>query len=114
PEKKKGRGGRPVKAVRKEIRTGVRLTKAEYFIVKEKARIADLRYTVYIRQMALHGQVNARLNHEERAYIRQLINIGTNLNQIAKTAHKEGILSAMLLFENYRSQIDDLLNRLKR
>ena len=113
-EKKKGKGGRPAKAVRKEIRTGVRFTKAEYFIVKEKAIKARMRYTGYIRQMALFGGVIARLNDEERAYVKQLIGMANNINQVSKQAHKEGMLSAMLLFESYRQQIDNILNWLKR
>ncbi|UPK72856.1 plasmid mobilization protein [Chitinophaga filiformis] len=113
-EKKKGKGGRPPKAIRKEICTGVRFTKTEYFIVREKAIKAGLRYTVYVRQMALFGGVIARLSNDERTYIKQLIGMANNINQVSKQAHKEGMLNAMLLFESYRKQIDRLLNRLRR
>ncbi|SHN34473.1 plasmid mobilization relaxosome protein MobC [Chitinophaga sp. CF418] len=112
-EKNKGKGGRPPKAVKKEICTGVRFTRAEYFIVRERATKAGLRYTGYIRQMALFGSVIARLTDEERSYIKQLIGMANNVNQVSKQAHKEGMLNAMLLFESYRQQIDSILNRLR-
>lgn len=113
-EKKKGKGGRPPKAIRKEVCTGIRFTKAEYFIVKEKAIKARMRYTAYIRQMTLFGTVIARLNNEERSYIKQLVGLANNFNQVSKLAHKEGMLSAILLFEKYRTQLDEVLNWLRR
>ncbi len=59
-------GGRPKKAVKKESITGVRFSAIEYFLVKQKASKAGLGITVYIRQMALDGEVVARMSEEER------------------------------------------------
>jgi hypothetical protein len=112
-QKKRGKGGRPAQAVKKDIRSGIRFTKAEYFIVREKAAKAGMRYTGYVRQTALYGQVVARLTEAETGYIRQLIGMATNFNQVAKVAHKEGMLSAMLLFESYRNRLDELLKQLR-
>lgn len=106
-------GGRPVKAIKREAATGVRFTRAEYFIVKHKAAKTGLRITQYIREMALEGKVMARLSPEERSHIRQLVGMANNLNQLTKTAHKEGILTAMMLFEKYTKQLDELLYKLK-
>lgn len=105
------KGGRPAKAVKKEKQTGIRFTKAEYFVIKNKAAKAGTLLTAYIRHMALHGQIKERLNDEERTIARQLIAMATNINQIAKCAHEQGMLSALLLFEKYRSFFDDLLKR---
>ncbi|MCW3464904.1 plasmid mobilization protein [Chitinophaga nivalis] len=80
-EKRKGKGGRPPKAVRKEIRTGVRFTKAEYFIVKEKAIKARMHYTGYIRQMALFGSVTAHLTRNRRISN----NLANNINQVSNS-----------------------------
>ena len=107
-------GGRPRKPVRRESVTGVRFTKAEYFVVKQKAAMSGLGITVYIRQMALQGQVIARMNEEERQFVRQLVGMTNNMNQLTKKAHQEGLLIAMLFFENYRNQLDVLLQKLKR
>ncbi|GAA0548163.1 plasmid mobilization protein [Chitinophaga japonensis] len=112
-KKKKGKGGRPAKNVKLEVRSGVRFSRTDFFIVKEKARKARMRYTVYIRHMAIHGQVTARLSQEERQDFRQLSGMGNNLNQLAKIARRDGMLSAMVLFESYREQLDGILNRIR-
>lgn len=106
-------GGRPKKVVKREAATGVRFTKAEYFIVKQKANKAGYRITQYIRIMALEGQVIARLNPTEKELIPQLIGMANNLNQLTKKAHQESLLKALLLFEKYRVELDWILNRLK-
>ncbi len=113
-QKKKGKGGRPIKPVKKDVRTGVRFTKSEYFLVKGMALKAGMRYTGYIRHMALFGAVVPRLNDEERAWLKLLIGMANNINQISKQAHKDGIPSAMLAFESYRQQLDNVINWLKR
>jgi hypothetical protein len=112
-QKEKLMAGRPRKAIKREAATGVRFTKAEYFIVKQKAGTSGLKLTEYIRKMAIEGMVTARLNEEERNFIRQLIGMANNLNQLTKKAHQEGMLIAILHFERYRNEIDQLLRKLK-
>jgi hypothetical protein len=112
--KKKHSVGRPKKDVKKQVVTAVRFTKTEYFVVKQKASKAGLRVTVYIRQMALQGQVISKMNDEERQFVRDLVGMSNNINQLAKKAHQEGLLKALLLFERYRDQLDLLLQRMKR
>jgi hypothetical protein len=112
-EKRHG-GGRPKKSIKRESATGVRFTKAEYFIIKQRAFKAGVRVTTYIREMALDGSVITRTSEEERHFIRQLIGISNNLNQLAKKAHQEGLLTATLHFEKYRNIIDELLEQLKQ
>jgi hypothetical protein len=63
--------------------------------------------------MALNGQVIAKLNEEERHFVRQLIGMSNNINQLAKRAHQEGLLKALLSFESYRGQLDNLLQKMK-
>ena len=89
-------GGRPKKTVKRLAATGVRFTKAEYFIVKQKAEKAGYRITQYIRVMSIKGQVIARLSPLEKEMIPQLIGMSNNLNQLAKKAHQAGLLTAML------------------
>ena len=110
-----GTGGRPKQAVKREVITGVRFTKTEYFIIKHKASKAGLRITSYIRQMALNGQIKVvKLNEEERQFVRQLIGMSNNLNQLTKRCHQEGALTAILHFENYRKALDEVLERLRK
>jgi hypothetical protein len=108
------RGGRPKKDVKKLIVTAVRFTKVEHFIVKQKALKAGLGVSVYLRLMALNGQVIAKLSEEERHIVRDLIGMSNNINQLAKRAHQEGLLKALLSFESYRDQLDALLQKMKR
>jgi len=94
----KHKNGRPKKAVKKEIVRSIRFSKAEYFIVKQHASKSGLKITVYIRQMALHGKIISRLNEEERQFVRQLIGMANNLNQLTKKGHQEGFITAVLMF----------------
>ena len=109
----KYKGGRPRKVVRREIIKGIRFTKAEYYIVKQKALKAGIKICFYIRETALNGKVISRLNEEERLFVRQLIGMANNLNQLTKKGHQEGLLTAVLLFEKYKNIIDELLEKLK-
>jgi len=110
----KQKNGRPKKAVKKEIVRSVRFSKTEYFIVKQHASKSGLKITVYIRQMALQGQIIARLSEEERQFVRQLIGMANNLNQLTKMGHQEGFITSVLMFEKYKNVIDELLEKLKK
>jgi hypothetical protein len=110
---KKKKAGRRKKEVKKEIRAAVRFTKAEYFIVKEKAAIAGITVSKYIRRVAINQQVSVRLTDEETKISRHLVGISNNLNQIAKACHDEGVLKAMAYFQHYRNLIDGLLKKLE-
>lgn len=104
--------GRPAKFIKREIRASVRFTKTEYFIIRQKASKAGIKASAYIRQIAINGAVMTRLNEEERQFVRQLIGMANNLNQLAKNSYKEGMLKTMVYFEDYRTQFDVLLKKL--
>jgi Bacterial mobilisation protein (MobC) len=105
--------GRPKKAVKKEIITGTRFSKAEHFIVQQKAGKAGLKLTEYVRTMAIKGEVKSRMSEEDRHNVRQLVGMANNLNQLTKLAHQQGMMRVMIYFEEYRNQIDGLLKALK-
>ena len=109
----KNKGGRPKAQVSRTV-TSLRLTKAERFIIKNKANKAGIAITAYIRQMAVHGKVSARLSEEEGQFVRELIGISNNLNQLVKKANLGQFLSAVLEFEKYRNIIDELLEKLRK
>jgi hypothetical protein len=110
----KHKGGRPRKLVKREITKGIRFTKAEYYIVKQKASKAGTKICFYIREIALNGKIISRLNEEERLFVRQLIGMANNLNQLTKKGHQESLLTAVLMFEKYKNHIDEILEKLKR
>ena len=110
----KHNGGRPKKLVKRETITGVRFTKVEYYVVKQKASKSGIGITLYIRQMALHGKILPRMNEEERQFVRQLVGMANNLNQLTRKGHQEGMLTAVLMFDKYKNIIDELLEKMKR
>ena len=110
-EHKKG-SGRPAKTIKKDIRTAVRFSKLEYFVVRQKVEKAGIKVSAYVRQTAIASVVINRLSEEERQFVRQLIGMANNLNQLAKNSHQEGMLKTMLYFERFRNQIDIILNKL--
>jgi hypothetical protein len=110
---KRKKTGRPAKAVKKEVRASIRLTRPEYFIIKEKAAKAGLTAAAYIRQVAIYATVKTRLTEEERHFVRQLVGLANNINQLTKAAHQERLLSVLRHFESYRRQIDALLEKLQ-
>ncbi|HEY4147313.1 MAG TPA: plasmid mobilization relaxosome protein MobC [Chitinophagaceae bacterium] len=110
--KKKKKAGRPPKAIKREIRVCIRFTRSEYFIIREKAAGAGLKASALIRQAAIQARINSRLTDEERHFVRQLIGMANNLNQLAKNCHQEGVPRAMLYFEGYRKHLDELLKKL--
>ena len=107
------KGGRPKKTVIRDRTTGIRFSKTEYLIIQDKAKKAGLKMTVFIRQSALDSRIISRLTMEEKIQIQNLIGQSRNINQIAKACHTEGISSALLYFENFRGQIDQILQKLK-
>jgi len=110
---KKHSGGRPKKHVKREITKGIRFTTLEFYIVKNKAARSEVGVTDYIRQMAIQGKIISRLTEEERQFVRQLVGMANNINQLTKKGHQEGFLKAVLMFEEYRQLLDQLLEKLK-
>lgn len=112
-ESKINKGGRPKKAIKRISVTGVRFTNQEFSIIKNKAQTAGLKHTVFIRQMAIHGHVIARITTEERQQIIALVGIANNINQMAKKAHQEGLVKSAISFEQLLLKIELILGRVK-
>ncbi len=91
-------GGRPVKTKKRNIIKGIRFTLDEYLIIKTKAGKAGKNLTTYIRQAALEQSIKPSLSGDERHYVRQLIGMANNLNQLTKKAHQQDLLELMLEF----------------
>ncbi len=112
-KRQKQKPGRPIKEDKKEVRAAVRFTKKDYQIVEEKSSKTGLTTSEFIRQTALLSSVNSRLTNEEIHFVRQLIGMSNNLNQVAKTCNREGLFEAMRYFENYRNEMDTILKKLR-
>jgi hypothetical protein len=109
----KHEGGRPKKANCRTVNKGIRFTEKEYFTIEQNAFKAGIKISSYIRQMALIGKITPRLNEEERHFVTQLIGMANNLNQLTKVSHQDGLLTAAMMFEKYRNQIDEQLKKLR-
>ena len=64
--------------------------------------------------MAINGKVMQRLNEEERQFVRHLVGISNNLNQLTKKAHQAGMQAIIINLEQYIDIIDELLLQLKK
>ena len=107
-------GGRPKIPVKRDIVKGIRFTKVEYYVIKEKAAKAGIGISLFIREMALHGKIQPLMNEEERQFVRQLTGMANNLNQLTKKGHQEGLLTAILMFEKYKNLIEEMLDKFKK
>lgn len=112
-EKKKRKAGRPAKIVKKEINASVRFSRAEYFIVKEKADNCGFSVSNYIRRASIYSKITPRLTAEEQHFARQLVGMTNNMNQMAKACHREGLFQSMIFFEKYRQQLNEIIKKLK-
>jgi hypothetical protein len=82
--------------------------------VKQKAAKAGIGISLFIRQMSINGKIQPLMNEEERQFVRQLVGMANNLNQLTKKGHQEGLLTAVLMFETYKKSIYELLEKFKR
>ena len=105
--------GRPVKAVKREVRACIRFTKMEYCAINEKAGFVGMKPTAYLRHLGIHATINTRLTPEEREIARNLIGMANNLNQFVKCCHVEGVPLAAFRFHNLTTSLDELLKKLK-
>jgi hypothetical protein len=110
---KKSKGGRPLQPFKKEIKISVRFNRQEYFILKEKAISAGIKPSAYIRQVVIKAKIGSRISAEEMQLLRQLAGMATNINQVARVCHREGLFEAMQYFETYRKQLDYVIRKLK-
>jgi len=92
-EPQRRKGGRPAKSIKRSCTLVVRLTETERLLVRGKAREAGLSTSTWFRIAAKKATVVARLSPEEAAQLRVLSGLANNLNQLARLAHREGLLS---------------------
>jgi hypothetical protein len=105
--------GRPVKAIKREVRACIRFTHPEYLIIKEKALKVGMKPSAYLRHLGIHTIINTRLTPEEREIARNLIGMANNLNQFIKCCHVEGVPLAAFRFHNLTTILDEMLEKLK-
>jgi hypothetical protein len=105
--------GRPVKAIKRELRSCIRFTRSEYLIIKDKADKVGMKPSAYLRHLGIHTIINSRLTAEEREIARNLIGMANNFNQFIKCCHVEGVPLAAFHFHNLITILDEMLKKLK-
>ncbi len=111
-ERKKG--GRPTKHVKRNHTLVVRVTDTERLLIAGKAREAGLSLSAWFRAAAKKAVVVARLRPEEATTLRMLSGLSNNLNQLARLAHREGLLSVQGKCRQALEQINHTLEKLAK
>jgi len=67
----------------------VRFTPADLEKLKDLSKSANMSISRYIRTACFNKKVEALFTNEERAFFRNLSNIGNNINQISKALNSQ-------------------------
>lgn len=78
-----------------------------------RAELAGMTVTEYIREATLNAKISPRLSPDEQEYIRQILKIGVNFNQLLKLSHAVGLVSMVPKIERIIGQLSQLLNKIK-
>ena len=96
-QENRNKGGRP-KAVKGKARTKT---------ISTRLTLAEWKAVMKLRELLLHGKVEAARTQEDRRQIRMLEGGCNNLNQLAKMAHQHG-------FSLLKGKIMDLLGEFNK
>ncbi len=88
----KNKGGRPKKGAAEKLRYKVSffLQTGDYYALKTKAKSAKLRIAEVVRRAVTGCRIVSRFTPEQIGWMRNLIGMGNNLNQLTKLAHQAG------------------------
>lgn len=106
-------GGRPVKAIKKDVVIRLRVDKQELLVLRHKAKQAGQNLSDYIRRAAIYGTVRARVTQEQMDMIRKLVGVSTNLNQLAREFNRAAMAKTAAAVQDFGNKVDELLKFLK-
>ena len=110
----KKKGGRPKKnsVTRKDKTIAVCFSEPELYAIRHRAAKANLPLSVYCHDAILNGEIKEPLKKEELETLRNLSNMGNNLNQLTKTAKFLGVKRLENEVQNLFNQIQNIINKL--
>ncbi len=110
----KRKGGRPKKSpvTRKDKTIAVCFSEPELYAIRHRATKANLSLSVYCHDAILDGEIKEPLKKEELETLRNLSNMGNNLNQLTKTAKFLGVKRLENEVQNLFNQIQNIINKL--
>ncbi len=91
-EHRRNKGGRPKKGAAEKLRYKVSffLQTGDYYALKTKAKSAKLRIAEVVRRAVTGCRIVSRFTPEQIGWMRNLVGMGNNLNQLTKLAHQAG------------------------
>jgi hypothetical protein len=105
--------GRPVKEESTKLSRSInlKLTKADFDTVTEKATSVGMKPTQYARKMVLDGEIKSRYTKEELDLRRKIAGMANNLNQLARKANAGRFEDAgrdiVVLYNDLKKLLDD-------
>jgi len=106
---KKNKGGRPVKAIKRNKLLGVKCSIIEKKVIELKAKNSGLTVSEFLRELGLTGKIDMRkisLSKEILQFTGTLNHLAANMNQVAKKRNQNDELNAI---ERARLQQDCLV-----
>lgn len=88
-------------------------TESDFLRLKALASLANMTISRYVRTACFNKKVEAKFTDQERAFFRNLSQIGNNLNQIARTLNSQ-IQDSTIEFRltNSLDHLDFFINKL--
>lgn len=96
----------------KEKVISVRVTTMEYLALKKRARDAGMSLSGFARSALLSAKVVQRIGKDDADTLRKLSGEANNLNQLARSANKDGFTSVAIEITSLRNMIVSIINHL--
>lgn len=101
-----------VKKKLKEKVISARILDIEYMALKKRAKDAGVSLSKFVRSVLLTGKVVQRISKSDTDILRKLSGEANNLNQLARTANREGFKNVASDVNNLRIIIVNIINQL--
>lgn len=85
----------------------------DYLILSIRATNANMSKPDYVRKAIVSSRVVGRLTPRENDQIRELINMGNNLNQLAKRANQAGFPVVQNSYFDLAIKIDNVIEKIR-
>ena len=96
----------------KEKVISTRISGIEHMALKKRAKDAGVSLSKFVRSILLTGKVVQRISKSDAEILRKLSGEANNLNQLARTANREGFKNVASDIINLRSIIIGIINQL--
>lgn len=96
----------------KEKVISARISGIEYMALKKRAKDAGVSLSKFVRSVLLTGKVVQRISKSDADILRKLSGEANNLNQLARTANREGFKNVASDVMNLRGIIVGIINQL--